>query len=1289
MITLLLLATFGLTALFQAQQSRYISSWIAHSHEVLGVLRSVRTLAGDCEDETRFYAQTADTQFLNGYRAHSTELVTRCTDLIKLVADNKDQTLRAKKLSALCEEEIRQCDKVTGFHGVQSASENNEVTTVHNLVSQVEDTVAETEAEEKHLLSKRSQIFLDAGRYILFSQCALICLSVVVLVVAFVLLLRHVQDQQRSEALLKSSKLRFTGIFNQAFQQVWLLSNEGNLLQANQTALDFVGLTRETEVGRPFWQTAWWQNQAQNQELFKTALASAVKGNLERFELETTNAAGNSVILDFSLKPLTAEDNKVGLVIAEGRDITESKIAQLTLKENQIRLNAIVQSLAEGLYQVDIEGRLSFINPTGARMLGYEIEELTGELMHEKVHGPSGIADKCHILDVIRKGDSQNREDVYRRKDGSLMPVQLFSAPLILDGEIKGAVVSFYDITLRKEAQARFSMQYALTNMLSQADSLADASRLLLQQVCEQINWAAGAFWIVEQEEKILQLISSWNDPQVALDSEMGRLSQINLKSGEDIPGTVWKTNAPLWVGRGSTSDSALLSQVSSLGLNTVFALPVRSDELVLGVIAFISKDAAEFSSTQLQMLNAIGSQFGQFIERQQAEDRLRDREMLFQNLVTNIREIFWISSARPGDNKVLYVSPAFEEVWGRPVSEVYKRANSYLDAVIPEDIPRVKQHVLKEMYSGSAIEFRIKRPDGTIRWVWGRWSPVLGTDGKPDRLVGIVHDISERKEMERRVSEFYSTVSHELRTPLTSIRASLGLLEGGLAGALSPKATKLVDIARSECDRLIRLINDILDIRKIEAGKLELRISPVSVKKIVDLTIQGTAGMALEFGVKLVSGVTTEREIPADQDRLIQVLTNLVSNAIKFSPRDAEVVVNVEDDGSFCRFSVTDKGPGIPEDQLSKLFGLFQQLDSTDSRPKGGTGLGLAISKAIVEQHGGVIGVDTKPGRGSEFYFDVPTSAKRPSKASGAENGTAEYVIAEHGTAEHGTAEHGIAEHGIAEHGIAELGNKEQGTDAPASSAAFDAGCILLVEDDEKLTEVLKQLLENENYSVDIARTVAEADVLARNGRHVAVVLDVHLPDGNGLEWMRRTRLAKLMENVPVVVLTGQDKNQSYGGPLLIDWLRKPVDIESLIEALRTAVDKHPPVAARPQVLIVEDDSSTREIIVHQLKAFGISALEATSGTMALQMVQNCKPDLIILDLGLPGIDGFELVRNLEHGNLHSTPLLVYTSRDLSGSEMEELKLGLTKHLIKSKTSQAQFLSAVKELLSNVLAPR
>ena len=172
------------------------------------------------------------------------------------------------------------------------------------------------------------------------------------------------------------------------------------------------------------------------------------------------------------------------------------------------------------------------------------------------------------------------------------------------------------------------------------------------------------------------------------------------------------------------------------------------------------------------------------------------------------------------------------------------------------------------------------------------------------------------------------------------------------------------------------------------------------------------------------------------------------------------------------------------------------------------------------------------------------------------------------------------------------------------------------------------------------------------------------------------------------MVVLAGQDASNSYGTPLLIDWLQKPVDIEHLLTFLKDGIARDS-VGNSALVLIVEDDASTREIVVQQLSAVGLKVIEASSGFMALQMVQEHKPDLIILDLGLPGFDGFELVKKFQSSSLMSTPLLVYTSRDLTNADMEKLKLGLTRHLIKSKTSQVEFLSAVSELLSSVLLKR
>jgi signal transduction histidine kinase len=246
-----------------------------------------------------------------------------------------------------------------------------------------------------------------------------------------------------------------------------------------------------------------------------------------------------------------------------------------------------------------------------------------------------------------------------------------------------------------------------------------------------------------------------------------------------------------------------------------------------------------------------------------------------------------------------------------------------------------------------------------------------------------VLRDISERKLAEKRVSEFYSMVSHELRTPLTSIRASLGLMQGGVAGDLSEMSRQLVDIGREECDRLIRLINDILDIRKIEAGKMELKLREVQPRELVQIALEGMKSVADEVGIELESPESAKGLVTCDQDRILQVLTNLISNAIKFSSPGKGVAINTEwVDSEWLRFSVIDKGSGIPADHVPKLFQKFQQLDQSDTRSKGGTGLGLAICKAIVDEHHGRIGVHTELGEGSTFYFELPR--EQPEKNNG-----------------------------------------------------------------------------------------------------------------------------------------------------------------------------------------------------------------------------------------------------------------------------------------------------------------
>ncbi|MFT7624483.1 MAG: signal transduction histidine kinase, partial [Myxococcota bacterium] len=226
----------------------------------------------------------------------------------------------------------------------------------------------------------------------------------------------------------------------------------------------------------------------------------------------------------------------------------------------------------------------------------------------------------------------------------------------------------------------------------------------------------------------------------------------------------------------------------------------------------------------------------------------------------------------------------------------------------------------------------------------------------------------------ERIKNEFLSVISHELRTPLTSIRGSLGLLEAGVLGALPDEAQEIVGIARSNTERLVQLINDILDLEKLDAGRVELRLEDISVLDVVASAARDLEIVAAQAGARLVCAeIAADVRVRGDRDRLVQVLTNLVSNAIKYSPTGGTVELRVAAVADAVRVTVTDEGPGVPEAERERLFRKFAQGDSSDTRQKSGTGLGLAISKAIVEQHGGRIGLDpTGPG-GACFWFELP----------------------------------------------------------------------------------------------------------------------------------------------------------------------------------------------------------------------------------------------------------------------------------------------------------------------------
>ena len=327
-----------------------------------------------------------------------------------------------------------------------------------------------------------------------------------------------------------------------------------------------------------------------------------------------------------------------------------------------------------------------------------------------------------------------------------------------------------------------------------------------------------------------------------------------------------------------------------------------------------------------------------------------------------------------------IYLSEGWAEMLGNSPRETVTDSQALYALVHPDDRERVAGvfiGALKGALPEYRVEHRVRTRGGEWKWILSH-GQVVSRDaaGRVLRMTGTNADISARKEIDRMKNEFIAVVGHELRTPLSSIVGSLGLLVA--TKDLREDIQTLIRVARDNSQRLVRLVNDILDVEKLDSDTLQIQLEPVDLATLIDTAIQANQGYADQYGVSLVR---TQSEGPArvdaSFDRLMQVMANLLSNAAKFSPRGARVEIRLQRMRGAFRVSIIDRGPGIPEDFKPRVFDRFAQADSSISRQRGGTGLGLAISKMIIDKLGGKIDFVSTPGMGTRFYFDLPPHAQ------------------------------------------------------------------------------------------------------------------------------------------------------------------------------------------------------------------------------------------------------------------------------------------------------------------------
>jgi CheY-like chemotaxis protein/signal transduction histidine kinase len=493
-----------------------------------------------------------------------------------------------------------------------------------------------------------------------------------------------------------------------------------------------------------------------------------------------------------------------------------------------------------------------------------------------------------------------------------------------------------------------------------------------------------------------------------------------------------------------------------------------------------------------------------------------------------------------------------------------------------------------------------------------------------------------EVEEAARLKSEFLANFSHEIRTPLNGILGYCDLLLREEGSRLTPHGRRDLSIIKTNARTLLALINDILDLSKIEAGRAEVVKEAVETAPLVDECIATVKEVLKGKDVETRAEIATKcARVLTDPLKIRQVLLNLLSNAAKFTDA-GEIVCSLDAEGSTLIIRVEDTGAGIPADQVPFIFDKFRQVDGSSRRRVGGTGLGLAIVREVVSLLGGTVDVTSTLGRGSTFTVRLPGAIDDSARAPRAEAAAAPQP------------------------------------DLPAGPPST----VLVVDDDPLIQHLLRGQLEQEGFRVLVAVDGVEGLTMAREARPNVIILDIHLPKLDGWQVLAELKSDADLVNTPVIILSMEEQRArafSFGA---CEYLVKPVESDRLVSIVRRAVQP-----GSGDVLVVDDDDESREMVSRHLRRAGFTTVEARDGEEALLRARVVKPSMVILDLLMPRVDGFEVLRTLRNEG-QTVPILVLTGKTLSPEEQILLKEGLVRTLMKDGVAIEQVVREARKVL-------
>lgn len=652
-----------------------------------------------------------------------------------------------------------------------------------------------------------------------------------------------------------------------------------------------------------------------------------------------------------------------------------------------------------GFWEVDFATQAISITDGLYRLIGLPVgspvptsEELLG-MIHDEDRAAVVAASETAIRQRsgarvefrLRRGDGDERTlraDVMLHRDAE-------GSPLRLAGMVR-------DVTDLRRALAELGRERALSELLyavataaNEANTVEQATRRVLALVCEGLSFQLGHACFPAQGTDPAAPIdlapaAIWHDADPARFAAFRAATEaITWGPGVGVLGRVLRDGELFCTADLAAEQGALRAEAAAgAGLRAMLAVPIWIGREVVGVLELLDERAPTMDTRLFQALAAVGVQLGRVVERARAEAALRADRAALEQFLDGVPVGIFVVDAR---GRPFYVNRycrehVFERV-GQPITEALltrqpSLANAFIagtDQAYPLDrLPGVRALAGET----SVIEdLEIRAPSRTIPLqVWG--TPIFDAHGRVKLSLTAFIDISARRHLEQIKDEFISVVSHELRTPLTAIRGPLGLLLGGALGELGGEAREMLEIAEQNCERLIRLVNELLDMQKIESLAGTMRVEQLALEPLLEQAEEEVRPYAEALGVRLMRVDTAEgAAVMGDADRLLQVIANLVSNAAKFSPPGGVVCVETRRAGERVRVEVQDRGPGVLPSFREHLFRKFSQAETSDGRRRGGTGLGLAICKSIIDKLDGQVGFEPNPGGGSIFYFELPAA--------------------------------------------------------------------------------------------------------------------------------------------------------------------------------------------------------------------------------------------------------------------------------------------------------------------------